>query len=368
MNSSRKITPLARLTRPAAAGVVAFVLAAVVFFVAVSRSPLRQGWADAPDRGPGDVQLYNAEIARMQQGQGYYDAAARELVERGYPTASLFNWRTPLPMALIGWLPDKRLGQAVLGGAAVLLLLLAFDWLARENGSWAALAATLLLCGALLPVSFDDGFVMPELWAGVLLALSIVLYAQGRPACGVAAGLAALFVRELAGPYCLLCIALAMRSRRWRELGGWLGGLAAYAVFYAWHVEHVLPLMRSDDVLRAGGWVRFGGAAFVISTAQMNALLLLLPQWVTAAFVPLALLGAAGENTPAGERLGLTLAGYLVLFSIVGQDINQYWGSLVAPLFCLAAARLPAACRDLATALGGPRLSRQPLAAAAGRR
>lgn len=351
MTNHPAATPFARLTRLQAAFVVALTLAAVGFFVAVSQSSLRQGWADAPDRGPGDVQLYNAEIARMQQGEGYYAAAGRELVERGYPTASLFNWRTPLPVALVGSLPDKRLGQALLGGAALLLLVFSFDWLARENGSRTALAAVLLLCGALLPVSFEDGFIMPELWAGVLLALSIVMYAQGRAGCGVAAGLAALFLRELAGPYCLLCVALAVRGRRWPELGSWLAGFAAYGLFYAWHVAHVLPLMRSDDVLRAQGWIRFGGAAFVISTAQMNAFLLLLPQWVTAVFVPLALVGAAAANSRAGERLGLTLAGYLVLFSMVGQNINQYWGSLIAPLFCLAAARFPAACRDLVAAL-----------------
>lgn len=348
-------TRLGSLTRLQAAAVVALTVASIVFFVAVSLSPLRRGFADAPDRGPGDVQLYNAEVARIRGGEGYYAVAASELRERGYPTASLFNWRTPLPVALIGWLPDKRLGQALLGAAALLLVLGSFDWLARENGPRTALAALLLLSGALLPVMFDDGFVMPELWTGVLLALSIVAYAQRRPRCGVAAGLAALFVRELAAPYCLLCIALAARDKRGREVAAWLTGLAAYALFYAWHVQHVLPLMQSADPLRARGWICFGGAGFVISTAQMNAYLLLLPQWVTAACLPLALLGAAAGNTPAGERLGLTLAGYLVLFSIVGQDVNQYWGSVIAPLFCLAAARLPAVGRDLAAALTSAR-------------
>ena len=259
--------------------------------------------------------------------------------------------RTPLPVGLIGALPDKCLGQALLGGACLLLALFSFGWLCREAGIRAALGSMLLLSGALLPIVVGDLFVMPELWAGVLLALSIAAYAEDRPRWGIGSGLAALFFRELSAPYCLLCVALAARQRRWKEVGAWLAGFAVYGLFYALHLRQVLGLIRPGDLDHAHGWVCFGGAGFVISTAQMNAWLLLSPQWVTALFVPLALLGAASWNTPAGDRLGLTLAGYLLAFSIVGQDFNQYWGSMIAPLFCLAAARFPAALNDLCRAV-----------------
>ena len=203
-----RLTAFARLTRLQAALVLALTGGAILFFVGVTLSPLKSGFADAPDRGPGDVQLYNAEIARMHQGEGYYAAASAELRERGYPTRSVFNWRTPLPVGLIGTLPDKCLGQALLGGASLLLFLFSFGWLCREAGTRAALGAMLLLSGALLPIALDELFVMPELWSGVLMALSIAAYAQERPRWGVAAGLSALFFRELAAPYCLLCVAL----------------------------------------------------------------------------------------------------------------------------------------------------------------
>ncbi len=248
-------------------------------------------------------------------------------------------------------LPDKTLGQALLGGACLLLVLFSFGWLCREAGTRAALGAMVLLSGALLPIALDELFVMPELWAGVLVALSIAAYAQDRPRWGIAAGLAAILFRELAAPYCLLCVVLAARRRRGKELAVWLAGFVVYGLFYALHVRHVLTLIHADDLDHVHGWIRFGGTGFVISTAQMNAYLLLLPQWVTALCVPLTLLGAASWNTPAGERLGLTLAGYLVGLSIVGQDFNQYWGSMIAPLFCLAAARFPAALCDLRRAL-----------------
>ena len=45
-------------------------------------------------------------------------------------------------------------------------------------------------------------------------------------------GLAALFFRELALPYCVLCIVLAWRERKRSELAVWLLGLAAWLVFF----------------------------------------------------------------------------------------------------------------------------------------
>jgi hypothetical protein len=87
----------------------------------------------------------------------------------------------------------------------------------------------------------------------------------------------------------------------------------------------------------------------------MNAWLLLLPQWVTALYLAAALLGFACWSTPAGQRVGLTVAIYLIAFSIVGQPINQYWGSMIAPLLCLGAARFPVACGEYMIAARRPR-------------
>jgi hypothetical protein len=85
----------------------------------------------------------------------------------------------------------------------------------------------------------------------------------------------------------------------------------------------------------------------VISTAQVNAYLLALPQWVTGIYLSLALLGFAGWTAPWGQRAGLTAALYLGDFAIVGNPFNQYWGSLIAPLLCLGVAQAPAALIDL---------------------
>ncbi|MBI3837341.1 MAG: hypothetical protein HY288_05335 [Planctomycetia bacterium] len=328
---------------------LALFLGVTIFFVAVTFSSLKSGFADAPSRGPGDVALYRAEADRIHDGQPYYDAIAAELRLRGYPTRSIFNWRMPLPVWLIGVLPGS-LGQGLLGLLALTLLCLSFELLADQIGVKQGLLGVILLCGALLPCVLGDLFVMPELWSGVLIALSAVCFGLKRPSAGVLAGVAALFFRELAAPYCLLCIALALWEHRYRESAWWLIGFAAYAVYFGLHIWQVLPRISAVDAAHAAGWIRFGAAGFLISTAQMNAYLLLLPQWVTAIYLSFVLLGCAGWNSPEGRLIGLTTALYAVAFSVAGHDFNQYWGSLTAPLFCLGACRCPHAIGELWTA------------------
>jgi hypothetical protein len=338
-----------------------FALTASVL-VAISLSPWRSGFADAPSRGTSDVFLYRAEVERIAAGQGYYEAAAAELRARGYPTRSVFNWRTPLPVALVAWLPERG-AQMLLGLAGIALLVLGFaamsddgrprrtdfnpsqsrtDFnpsLSERSHLWQGLLAALLLTGALLPLVLGDLFLMPEVWSGTLLCLSLAAYGTERRKLGVAAGAAALLLRELAAPYCLLCAALAAWERRWREVAAWGLVFGLYAAFYAVHLAQVLPLIRPDDVAHAQGWVRFGGAAFVISTVQMNVYLLLLPQWLTAIYLAVALVGFSQAHTPWQRRVGLAGAGYVLAFGLVGQDFNQYWGSMIAPIFCFGAAQ-----------------------------
>lgn len=311
------------------------------FFVGVTLSPLARGFADAPDRGPGDLDLYAAEVSRMHDGASYYDAAAAELVARGYPTRSIFNWRTPLPVWLVAKLPDPLMANVLLVATGLGLVVMGFGLLADEGGLGQGMLAVLFLSGALLPCFLGEPVLLSELWSGVLVALSAVLFGRERRWAAIAIGLAALFARELAAPYVVVCLALAVYERRYRELAAWGVGLAAYAVFYGFHILEVLPRIGATASAHEGGWLRLGGAGFLISTAQMNAYLLLLPQWVTGVFLACALLGAATWNTAAGRLIGLTVAVYAIAFSIVGNDFNQYWGCQIAPLLCLTAARAP---------------------------
>jgi hypothetical protein len=109
----------------------------------------------------------------------------------------------------------------------------------------------------------------------------------------------------------------------------------------------VFSLVLPTDRAHPEGWIQFGGLPFVISICQMNAYLLILPQWITAIYLCLSMLGFAGWNTPFGRRAGATVGGYLLGLMVVGHDFNQYWGAMLAPLLCFGFARSFAALHGL---------------------
>ncbi len=356
MPSDPHHTGYARLAPLWARAVLAVLVLAAVFCVGVTLSPLASGYVGCQRPGSGDVALYRAKLDRINAGEGYYQAAGDEMRERGYPTKSVFNWRFPLPFWLMGHLPSVELGRGALVLLALAVLLMAFEVIAREEDEriGRAAACALLLTGPLMLSILGDLFVMPSLWAGLLIALSICAYGIDRPKLGVAAGLAAVFWRELAMPYCLVAAVLAWRNKRRGELTAWIVGLGFFFLCYTLHWLRVSQLITPDDRAHATGWIQFGGAPFVIATTQVNAYLLLLPQWAAALYFVAAMFGFAGWNTPLGQRAGLTACLFVMAFAMVGQDINQYWGSLLSPILCLGVIRFPASIRDLYNAATGP--------------
>ncbi len=297
----------------------------------------------------GDVFLYMSEVKRIHAGQNYYQAAAEELEAQGYPTASVFNWRTPLPIWLIGKLPDPIAGRLLLIAAGIAMLLMAFEAAAREqpNVYRLAMPLALLLIAPMLPCFQGNVFVLHEVWAGIMIALSLCAYGVNLRFLGATMALAALFLRELALPYCLLGLALALWQRRPKESMVYVVGLIGWSVFFGLHCWKVGPLIAATAHAHPQGWVRFGGLTFVIAVTQMNSCLVLLPVWVTVVYFALAMLGFAGCQSGWSARIAFTACMYIVAFSIVGQEFNRYWGLMIAPLFCFGVVRAPAALGDL---------------------
>ena len=341
-------TSFAELSPRSARSVLVALAMFTLFCLAVSQSELRNKHLEnVRDGGGADIRLYEAEVTRMRQGESYYHVAGEELRARGFPTRSVFNWRLPLLFQLIAAPPSLWFARLTLGGLAVTVLALRFRILEREAGSRAALGGTLLTVGALLPAFLGVGYLLPDVWSATLIALCLCAFGVNRPALGVVAGVASLFAREQGGLCCVIGLALAARRRAWPEVVGWSAGLALYATYFAWHAWMVSGLTGEHELAHREGWIQFSGAPFVIAACQMNCLLLLLPQWVTCLYFPLALLGFASWRTKFAERSGLVAAWYLIAFAIVGQPFNQYWGVLIAPVLAWGFARAPAALRDL---------------------
>ena len=308
--------------------------------VAITFSPWKSGYADDETRKGTDLQLYAGEVQRMRAGGSYYDVAAYELTTRGFPTKSVFNWRTPLPFTFIAAVPEFA------ARGLMLVVVLATAWLivplwAQQSRGLGVASGCFFLLGAAQPIWMKQAWYLPEVWSGLFIGLSLAAYARERRSLAVGAGLAALFLRELAAPYTVLCTILALRQRRWRETLCWMIGGCLYLMFYTWHIEQVLWRITPEAKAHTESWLAFGGAAFVISLVQMNVWLLLLPQWVSAIVLTLAAKIWSRPQTDWERRLSLTGAMYLLLFGLIGLPFNQYWGSMLAPLIAITLGFVP---------------------------
>ena len=148
------------------------------------------------------------------------------------------------------------IGRVLLALLAIAMLFGACHLFACDEQMGRGILCGLLMVGTVLPCMLDDLYVSHELWAGVLITLSVLAYGLRRNGWGVALGFAALVVRELAAPYCVLCCLMAASERRWREVAAWGGMAALYGVWYGAHVLQVLPRIGPNATAHTDGWIR----------------------------------------------------------------------------------------------------------------
>jgi hypothetical protein len=326
-------------------------LIAVTFLAcAILKSPAPQRLYVGQEQAVSDdVQLYLAEINRIRGGEGYYQVAAEELVARGFPTRSFFNWRTPISIWMMAALPSTEFARALLIASVLLLLMISVTAACKDDQRLAnfGLPLAVSLTSPLLTCFVGHQFVMHEIWAGIAIALSAAAYGIERRSIAVGLGLFALFLRELALPYCGICLIFAAFQHRRSEVTVWLLGIVSWAICYAVHCWMVSQWIAPDAIEHRHGWIQFGGLAFVLGTVQVNYYLLTAPMFVTSIFLTLALVGLADWTSEWGRRVFVTVAVYLAAFCIVGQDFNRYWGYLMSPLLCYGLARAPVALKNL---------------------
>ena len=358
------------LDRPAFArvGLAAYVtLTLACLTVALSRDPAPA--YQPPSGSTTDLQLYGRIVGRVRAGEGYYTAAGDLLRTLGYPTRSVFNWRLPTYAWCFSSLPDDLSARVLLSCGVLLGVGLTSSQILRESGIVPAGVAGVFLVGSMAWCTGHETYLFTELWAGTLILLSLESLRRGRTATGVAFGLAALLFRELALPYVCVCLAVALSRRRWHESIGWVVALAVFAAFLGWHGVRVTTGLTASDEPMPGGWVRFGGLRFVLTTSRTNIFLSEWPLWVTAVYVPLAVIGLVTWRGEHGRRVGLTALSFLSAFCVVGAPFNFYWGLIDGPLLALGVSRAPtvlggmvrlALCRRTRFGDPGGRLSGRP--------
>lgn len=322
------------MSRPRAITVLAGLAALLAWMLLPASAPPPRR---LPPPGKGDAALYVDIIARLQRGDPYYQACGEELRRGGYPTMSVFNWRTPAHYSLVAALTPAAATVVLKVLALVAVLLTGLVLLPHGRG--VAAIGSLVQMGAVASAFRPDAVAVAELWAGVLLALALCAYTRSLPLAGAALGAAALFIRELSAPFCLVATVLALRSRRWRELAAWVVAAAAYAVYFGIHVWQVMAHQQPGDLAHVQSWLGWKGVQFVVATSGVNGWLGFLPAAAIPVFVALALAGAAAPRMPAHARLALLI--YLALFTVAGLPFNYYWGFVSAPCFAFALAYAP---------------------------
>ena len=314
---------------------LARVALAVLAAIALAGLFLPQG--ESTGRSPGqnaDITLYSNILQRLQAGDGYYQAVGAELRAGGYATKPVVNWRTPLHLVA-----TARLGLGTAGlllAALAILVVLGSVLVYAGRSPGAAILGPVFALGAALPalVSRPGGVVFAETWAGTFIALSVVAYYRGWWIGGALLGVVAVFLRELAVPYVLVCGLLAIRSRRRAESVVWIIAGAAYVAYYVVHATIATHHLQPGD-LTSHSWIQVQGFSFLFATLRTNAWLLTVPTALLGVVVATGLAGACARSAP--RQLAVAVVVYAALFAIVGQPVDYYWGFITAPLWAFAA-------------------------------
>jgi hypothetical protein len=308
------------------------------------------------DRAKGDMALYARIAARVTAGEGYYSAALDEQRASHYPTRPFVAVR----------LPTLALLQALIGVDGVryaqLTLVLACLWVLNRRASPLAawpdrLGASLLLAlggaAALNPVAGLDH----DFSAGLCLTLALLLYRRNRWWPALLAAALALALRELAAPFVLLWLALALAERRWHEAGAVAALLGLFAGGMALHFAAVEAGRLPGD-LASQGWNALAGYRLPLTALTHLTGLRLLPVSIAAPLAILPLIGWAAIGGRIGMFAVLWFAGLATMMALFARPENFYWVQLALPAYGIGLAFAPRGLLELFQSAAG-RPSRQ---------
>jgi hypothetical protein len=293
-----------------------------------------------------DLMVYEKIVAGVKGGGDYYTVATDTLRAGGYPLRPFVTVRMPslaiVQAALPAW------------GPAVLLYLLAayvgMVWSLRLGDALPRalprLAALLLLIGSMLAFLQADLAAFHEIWAGLLIALSLGLRRPGRWVEPVAFGLVAMLIRETAALYVLVMLAMAWLEGERREALGWFVALALFAAALFAHAHAVAGVTGPHDPA-SPGWSGLLGFGFFVKSISLATALQLLPTAAAALVVGFALFGWGAWDDPLGLRMLVTLAAYAALIGIFARSDTFYWALMVAPVFLAGLVFVPDGLKDL---------------------
>ncbi|WP_137898067.1 hypothetical protein [Sphingomonas sp. 2SG] len=342
--------------RNAAAALVALalLLLACLLVFAAPVPPAASGDAAQRSDDQADVVLYETIVANVRHGGSYYATAADAMRAGDYPLKPFVTFR----------LPTLAMVQAAVPHAIVVILLyllaaaVALAWYRRLAPAFARppprVVAMVLLAAGLMAFVQRDLLAFHEIWAGLLIALSLGVHRDGQWLPAVAFGLSAALIRETAGLYLLLMAILALAGGDRREGAAWVAAGAILALALAAHAHAVAEVVGPLDP-QSPGWSGHLGFGFFVRTMTLSTALMIVPLWLAAPLVGLALFGWAAWRDVLGLRVLVVIAAYAAVLSVFGRVDTFYWGLLVAPLLLVGLVFVPDGARDLLAAVSDRR-------------
>lgn len=294
-----------------------------------------------------DLALYERIVSAVRGGENYYVAAADALRAGQYPLRPFLTFRMPALASVLAaipmWFPVRYLLYA-------LVLCVAGAWAGRLRGELTralpAVAAAVLMLGSLLVFTQYELAPFHEIWAALLVALSLALRRPGRWIEAVALALAAMLIRETAALYVLVMLGFAWAEGERREAIGWALALALFGAALGAHAWAVAGVTGPTDPA-SPGWAGLLGFGFFVKALTLATALQMLPVWGGALMVGLSLFGWASWRDPLGIRMFAILAAYAAAIGIFARSDTFYWSLMVSPVFLLGLLFVPAGIRDL---------------------
>jgi hypothetical protein len=296
-----------------------------------------------------DITFYKDVVAGVRAGGDYYDVA-KPLLREYYQDRmrSTFNWRLPTYAYLFAMLGSEIVMRGVLLTLVAAAIFLNF----RAEASTASIltaGATCFLLFLILAAAFQDPLWTQEVWAATLVSVSLGAWGTGRGWLAALAGCAALALRELVLPYCVVAGILAWWMQRRGQALAWLVGIAAFFVYLGWHHTQVqAQLAGVEGGAAVTQWLQFGGLEFLLLTGRMtNVFLFRAPGGIVLVLLWLALLGLLALPGERGILMLTTTLLYFGAFLVLGEPQNIYWGLFYAPMIPFGWSRGPAALQAL---------------------
>jgi len=328
---------------------LALLVAASFLALAAPASP------DAPsDPAQADLTLYQTIVEGVRAGGDYYSVTARSLRAGDYPLRPFVTFRLPTLAMISAAVPLKAMPILL----DVLALGVFTAWWLRLRRAFArppAFAVALLLLAGSMAAFVQGGLVaFHEIWAGLLIALSLALRRPNRWVEAVAFGMMAMLIRETAALYVGIMAVLAFAQGCRREAAGWGTSLGVMAVVVALHAHAVSGVVHATDPA-SPGWNGMLGFGFFVKAMAASTALTLLPLALAAPLVALALAGWAAWQSDLGLRVIATLCAYAVLIALFARASTFYWGLMIAPTLLVGLAFAPDGVRDLVRAAAARR-------------